>query len=317
MIGSGLKKFANENGLIVSNGVAYGNLRGYAVTLSEGNGYKQMVFSTQFFDPVKKTEFTDAISQVGNKALYDSFRVNNLGIDAKTIRVVFRDSVGTMDKLRAFVDWFLPYLRAYGASVFDACTVCGGQVTNGNWVMVDGVCHYVHSTCADRLANDVNSYNDNQKQSREGSYLSGGIGAFVGAALGAIVWAIVLMGGYVASIVGLLIGWLADKGYSLLKGKQGKAKVVILILAVIFGVLLGTLAADVFTIVNMINNDELYGVTYSDIPELMSILFENEEYVSTTAENVIMGLVFAGIGVFAMLYRAGKEVADVKFKKLS
>ena len=37
MIGSGLKKLASENGMKVARGVAYGALRGYAATLSEGN----------------------------------------------------------------------------------------------------------------------------------------------------------------------------------------------------------------------------------------------------------------------------------------
>ena len=39
MIGSGLKKLANENGMKVAHGVAYGSLRSYAATLSEGTLY--------------------------------------------------------------------------------------------------------------------------------------------------------------------------------------------------------------------------------------------------------------------------------------
>ena len=66
------------------------------------------------------------------------------------------------------------------------------------------------------------------------------LGMAAGAALGAVVWAIVLSFGYIASLVGLLIGFLAEKGYSLCKGRQGKGKIAILILAVVFGVVLGT-----------------------------------------------------------------------------
>ena len=51
MIGSGLKKFALENGLKVAQGVGYGNFRGYAATLSEGSGYKMIVLTTKFTDP--------------------------------------------------------------------------------------------------------------------------------------------------------------------------------------------------------------------------------------------------------------------------
>ena len=38
MIGSALKKMARENGMTVQGGVAYGSLRGFAATLSEGSG---------------------------------------------------------------------------------------------------------------------------------------------------------------------------------------------------------------------------------------------------------------------------------------
>jgi len=70
-------------------------------------------------------------------------------------------------------------------------------------------------------------------------------------------WAVVLNLGYVASLVGLLIGFLALKGYDLLKGKQGKGKVAILIVAIVFGVLLGTFAEETFTVIGLINNGEL------------------------------------------------------------
>ena len=38
MVGSGLKKLANEYGMTVSNGIAYGSLGGYAATMDEGSG---------------------------------------------------------------------------------------------------------------------------------------------------------------------------------------------------------------------------------------------------------------------------------------
>lgn len=115
-----------------------------------------------------------------------------------------------------------------------------------------------------------------------------------------------------------MIGWLAEKGYTLLKGKTGKGKVVILILAVIFGVLLGTMAADAVSLVGMINSGELYGYTYADIPLMIVIMFlESPEYLSATLSNMGLGLLFAALGVFALLRKAGKEAAGTKFVKLS
>lgn len=318
MIGSGLAKFAKENGMTVSNGVAYGGLRGYAATLSEGAGYKLMVFSTQFSDPVKKTEFLDKISSIGNKQLQKDFRVTKLDVSAGFIAVVFHDTMGTMKKIRAFADWFIPLLGEYGASGVNVCGECGCEIIDGDsWIMVDGICHRVHAACAEKVSQSIEHSNEQEKQERTGSYVTGALGAFLGAALGAIVWAVVLLAGYVASIVGLLIGWLAEKGYTLLKGKLGKGKVVILILAIIFGVLLGTLAADAISLAQMINSGELYGLTYGDIPLMIVTLFaESPEYVSATMGNVGLGLLFAALGVFALLRKAGREAAGTKFVKL-
>lgn len=318
MIGSGLKKLALKNGMTVSNGVAYGSLCGYAAMLSEGAGYKQIVFSTQFSDAVKKTEFMDAVGRYGQKQLNKDFRVTNLGVNAGLIQVVFHDTVGTMKKIEAFIDWIIPLLNQYGATGANICPECGCEILDsGSWVMVDSVCHHVHGGCAQRIEQGVQERNEQDKQQRTGSYFSGAVGAFLGAVLGAVVWAIVLFAGYVASLVGLLIGWLANKGYDLLKGKQGKGKVVILILAIIFGVLLGTLAVDAVSLAQMIDVGELPGFTYGDIPLMIVALFaESPEYVSATVSNIGLGLLFAALGVFALLRKAGKEVADTKFVKL-
>ena len=50
MVGSGLKKLAKEHNMKVSSGVAYGSLGGYNATMSEGSGWKQIVFATLFPD---------------------------------------------------------------------------------------------------------------------------------------------------------------------------------------------------------------------------------------------------------------------------
>ena len=38
--------------------------------------------------------------------------------------------------------------------------------------------------------------------------------------------------------------------------------------------------------------------------------------MSGVISNTLMGLLFAGLGVFALLRKAGAEVADTKFKRL-
>ena len=107
--------------------------------------------------------------------------------------------------------------------------------------------------------------------------------------------------------------FLAEKGYNLFKGKQGKAKIAILIVAIIFGVLLGNFAADAFSLATMIANGELPGMGLIDIPYMISVLLTSEpEYLRITISNILMGLLFAGLGVFSLLRKTGKEVSATK-----
>ena len=313
MIGSALKKLANENGMKVDQGIAYGSLRGFAATLSEGSGYKQIVFSTMFADLANRAKLADLLN---SRNLKKEYRVLNLNIDAKRIHIVFHDTIGTMKKIYAFLDWFIPLLQEYGASGVHTCTECGMETVSGKWVMVNGIAYYMHDACAVRVKNAIDTENTRQKEEDTGSYVLGTVGAFAGAAVGAIVWALVLLWGYVASVVGLLIGWLAERGYTLLRGKKGKAKILILILAIIFGVLAGTVAAEAMTLAGAINNGELPGLTLGDIPEILWNLTGEAEYMSAVGSNILMGLLFAALGVFALLKNASREVAGVKFTEL-
>jgi hypothetical protein len=43
------------------------------------------------------------------------------------------------------------------------------------------------------------------------------------------------------------------------------------------------------------------------------LLIDNSEYLSATLGNVAIGLLFAGLGVFSLLRKAGQDVAGQKF----
>lgn len=315
MIGSGLKKLAAEYGMKVDRGVAYGSLQGFAATMCEGSGWKRISFSTTFSDPVQKTAFMDAVQAVDVQKTY---RVSGLGIAADGVQINFLDNPGTMGKIREFLAWFLPLLQEYGASAWDVCPECGYQITDGKWMLSNGgVARYYHDACAQKALREVEDQNEQRKQQDNGSYLKGTIGALLGALIGAVVWAVVLLAGYMASIIGLLIGWLSDKGYRLLGGRNGKGKIAILIVAVILGVVIGTLGSDAITLAQMINETPGATATYADIPMLLVALFaEDEGYRSALLGNIGMGLLFAALGVYWFVIRAGKEVADAKLVEL-
>ena len=314
MIGPGLKKLAQTHGMQIGSGVAYGSLMGYATTLCEGSGWKCLAVSTAFADPAQQIQLQKLLSE---KELKKTYRVQNWTITMDAIIVYFSDTIGTMKKVEAFIQWFYPLLAQCGARKANVCAQCGGEMEADNWHLVNGIAHNFHESCAQNVAGQLSEAEEERKQADNGSYVQGLVGALLGALLGAVVWALVLYAGYVASLVGLLIGWLANKGYDLLHGRQGKGKVAILIIAVVFGVLVGTLVPDVVYLSQMLSAGELPGCTAMDIPFIIAAtLAADGEYLTGTLSNAGMGLLFAALGVFGLLKRTNQEVSGAKFKKL-
>lgn len=314
MIGSGLKKLAKEHGMNVDKGVAYGSLGGFCATMSEGAGFKRITFATMIQDPVKKENLMRALD---GRNLKKEFRVTELRTSKHFIMVVFHDDPGTMKKIYAFLDLFLPLLAEAEAIGIEICPECGFEVSGGCWKLIDDTAYYMHQGCADKVCRDIAAEDESRREEDTGNYFTGFVGALLGSVIGAVVWAVILYFGYVASLVGLAIGWLAEKGYNLLKGKQGKGKIAILIITIIIGVLLGNFGADVITLVQMMGAGELPGLTYGDIPLLMLVvLLEDSAYLTATLSNIGLGLLFAGLGVWGLLRRANSEVADTKIVDL-
>ena len=315
MIGSTYKKLAADYGMMVDKGVAYGSLGGFAATLSEGRGWKQIVFTSTIADPAKALALQTKLNGVD---LRKEYRVTDLKIAPKTIQIVFHDNPGTMKKIRAFLAFFLPLLEEADATRCGICAECGMECVGGCWKLIGGVAYYMHTACAEKVTRDIMESEAYEKENRTGNYFTGFIGALLGSSIGAVLWAVVMYFGYIASIIGLAIGFLAEKGYNLFRGKQGRGKTVILIIAVIFGVIVGNFGSDVIYLVQMIAAGEAVGWGYADIPLLMLLaLMEDPEYLMYIVKNLVMGLLFAGLGVWSQMRRvkadvSGVTVADLK-----
>ncbi len=313
MIGSGLKKLAQENGLKVAKGVAYGNFRGYAVTMSEGAGYKQVVFTTKFTQAGDADALQAELNGVDLPRLY---RVQRLNIAPNGILISFVDNPGTMKKIEEFLDWFTPILFKYSATRWNVCPQCGGDIMAGRWVLINGVAQYLHDACASKVKSEIGETEQEKKQQDTGSYSTGAIGALVGALIGAVVWGVVLCLGYVAALVGLLIGWLAGKGYDLMNGRKDKGKVAILVVAVLIGVAVGTVGG--YAVWLWMDTNKLiaeYGVEAlpaSDIIPLFVEALADSEFVGYILKDGVIGLLFAALGVFPMLKRTKDEVSGTK-----
>ncbi len=311
MIAFTLKKLAKSHNLNIDKGVAYGNMNGYAVTLSEGNGYKLIQITTTFPEQQKQL---DLLKKMDEKNIEKEFRVIKFEITPKSnrISILFYDNPGTMKRIYAFIDYFFPLLKEYGATPFNLCTECLCDITSGHWKLIDNAAYYLHDSCAEKVKRTIEADNQMRKQEDTGSYFGGFAGAMLGAMLGSLLWALLLSIGYIASIVGFVIGWLAEKGYTILHGKNGKGKIFILIIALIFGVLFGTVAGEIFSIIGMIQSGELAGYTMSDIPTLIFFLLIDTQYISSVLGNIVIGLLFGLLGVFSLIFRTSKELSNTK-----
>lgn len=314
MISAGIKKLAKENDLKISSGVAYGNLYGFASTFSEGNGYKRLVIVTTLPYPDWERWLK---AELDNTNIEREYRVKSISFNVKTIEIEFRDAAGTMKRINAFIEWFYPILEKAYATKCKICAECGQPIEKGTWKLIDGVVYPLHKDCAIQLRNTLIEEHETEMAEQKGSYLMGFIGAILGAAIGAALWAGVYYMGYMASIVGFVIGILAERGYNLFKGKKGGLKVAILIVLVIAGVAVGTLAGEWLLLYKMMQEGELIGYTAKDLlPLLFEIIEVEEEATAAVLKNIGTGVLFAALGVFALIRKTAKEAKPTKVKDL-
>ncbi len=313
MISSAIKNFANENNLKISSGVAYGTLYGYVSTLSEEDGNKRLVIATKLPSPQAERNLRLDLEEADVEREY---RIEGVSFHAKSIEVTFQKKSGVMKKIEAFIDWFYPLLKQAGASNCKVCAECGQIMEKSSLTLINDVAYPMHKDCAARIRNAFVEEHETERAKEKGSYLTGFIGGVIGSAIGSILWAVLYYFGYVASLAGLVIGLLAEKGYRMFGGKKGGVKVFILIVCIIFGILLGTFAADWYVLYEMLGNGELPGYTAGDLVSLIIEMFKtDEELRMATAKDLGLGLLFAAIGVFALLKRTVKEAKPTKVKK--
>lgn len=175
-------------------------------------------------------------------------------------------------------------------------------------------------------------YNYSMEQESYGSILRGLLGALIGAILGAIIWgAVGILTQSVFTLVGILLGFLVAKGYELLKGREGAAKIAIVIICVILAVVLGEAIYNVGMIhkTYLENIEEAATELAAYDVDLKALLEENpaeayEKYIYTEAEifqmnfedptfwggvakNLAQALLFAAIGAAIVIIDMGKK----------
>ena len=299
MIGTGLKKYAEELGFECSNGVAYGVHNGYMLTLKEGSGYKSMTAAVSFFDAQTKADIEALLADA-------QFRKDNRILGAVVtdamIEVRFNDTIGTLKVMKNAVEIILTKLADAEIGGAACCNACHGRFEEGmpgEDVLIDGNVFCMHSGCIDSL--DAGMKENAERIKSQGSVGGGIVGAFLGALVGAVPWALAsYFGGFVA-LFGLVVGIASKKGYELLGGKETKLKPIAVLICSLLSVVIVEIV--VYVMVIMASVAEV-GVMYT-VPEafqvFMYLLAEDGEVASAVVIDLVMSWLFVILGIFNMI----------------
>lgn len=309
MVGSAIKKYAQEKNWQVKNGIAFGIYRGYMMSMQEGAGWKSISIAARLEN---EGALQSAYELLNDKSFMKDYRISNSTVSPSAINVIFIDNPGTMKKIIEFIDSFCDGLDSFGAKGANYCSSCGLELGGmGVPALMNDTVYLLHEGCMHHDDEQLNSAKEEIK--KEGSAVTGTVGAFIGAIIGAIPWAIAYYFGWFVAWLGFLVGIAAKKGYELLGGKESRAKGIAVIIAAIFGVIVAESAA-IMVAVGIAWAQE--GVTFSILDVAYAYFYTLASDSAVLVDILIdtaLGLVFAFLGIWSTIrdiFKATGKNAD-------
>ncbi len=324
MVGRMLKRLAEEKGMQVEGGMAYGLLKGCLVSMSEGAGYKRMGLYIGKKQETRRAEQGELSLEV-NPARQAADFIQDKAADFKRYRIMgkghrlpgveafpergvvvvnFFDNPGTMKCIENFIEEVLPAIAT--VSRVDVCAGCGEECSDSPTLLQlsEGAVAPMHQACARAyLSDQEDARYDPEKKTH---IFLGVVGAILGALLGAALWAVVGAFGYMASFVGAAIAFFSAKGYDLMGGRPGWVKAITLVFCIILAVCLGNAASIVWEIHQIfLEETAAYGtlpITEGEyILEVFRVLIQDSEFVASVSKDLGVGLLFGFLGGYGMV----------------
>lgn len=294
MIRKQFRKFGEARGFYTSNGICYGESGGYTVTLDEdfGNGCREVYFTVTMEQ------------EVFDKLVADTRELENtygmvMGVRPTCIYAKFTGKKAKNENIATYLDTFPSRLDAYGCKGSHICPFCNLELGADRVTKrVGGRAVRLHGGCAEQLIDAMQSEEQALAAQRPNSG-KGLLGAVLFGAAAAIPWAVVYALGYFVAWLGALIGMAVVKGYDKFGGIVKKSTIAIFAVLIILLVLFAQILGDVFQIGYLILQGEIWG-TLADIPSYLNMLFADSKYIASFVGNILIGILFAGLGVFGI-----------------
>ncbi len=303
MISKKMKQFATENGLKVTDDIAYGVKDGYMLTISEADDMRSLSISGAITDEAAAR----LEEKIKNRQFAKTYASNIYEIQRESLTINYAKALVVPKGFKQLFTDITAIARECGVIGDGFCTACGNYINADeeyNIALINGVVHRIHSACAGAVNERSVMENDIYKNEKK-NLASGTVGAIVGAMVGGVLWAVAYYFGWFIALIGAVIGFCSKKGYELLGGKSCKAKMVILVIATVFGAAFGQVLGD---FVGLAVSGAEYGYTLLDVPMLyIYILGEDAEVLKTTLSNFAQGTLFAILGVIIIVQKTNRE----------
>lgn len=301
MAGKGLVYYAQEHNLTVLKDKVYGFYRNYLVTVGEkGKGIK---YYTAVF--AQNENVRDCLAEL--MELKQIKGVQSVAPAYRGVTVTYAENAGKWDITEKVGDTIVSKLAEKGVNGAGYCPCCGEKAETGTTVEIFGNVYIVHENCL----LDIEEANERAKAEAEnkGSILFGFIGAFIGALVGIIPWMLVDIAGYFSAWLGLLAATCSKFGYEKLKGKNTYFKSIAVAISTVIAVIIETLTVYTLQIMDAFSCDFMEALDLN----IRNLLF-NGEYLGNVILNLVLALVFAGIGVAVAISNINSELPGNKGK---
>lgn len=157
-------------------------------------------------------------------------------------------------------------------------------------------------TCFGELSETMAATREGNR--KEGSYLTGFFGALAGGIVGIVPWILIGQLGFIAALAGLIMAFLADRGYRLFRGRIGRGMPWIVLGVLLVSVVLATFLG---ISVSLMLEDPAWG--FADAILLPIFLLAEPDFLLAILKDLGLGILFAGLGSFGLINNMRKEGA--------
>lgn len=202
------------------------------------------------------------------------------------------DTEGTYANVLASIRALADRLR--DLQLAPACSVCGAEGQH-DFIRANEQPMAMCASCFNRLRQKAD---ETRLQQHTGSLLSGLVGALLGSLISSVLWFGLSQAGFVASLAGFVMAWLANFGYTKLGGKRNRAAPFIIFSAVLVAIVIAELASVSLSI------SQDYEVPFLYVLGRSYLIFSEPQFW----RSIAVGAVFALVGSFSILGKSWREI---------